>query len=145
MFFIYSGSVEIVSEEGEVVFALMKEGQFFGEISLFFNCPRTASIRAATNADLFALSKADLYRALSHYPHIRRQIRAVASKRVVLAKKRSIILAQGKAGGLTPLDAAKEAAKQIQGDEEGVVYYGQTDPADPKASRETGKEKKGKK
>lgn len=45
MFFINRGTVEVVSENGEVVFAVMNEGKFFGEISLIFSCPRTASIR----------------------------------------------------------------------------------------------------
>ena len=46
MFFINRGTVEVVSEDGEVVFAKMNEGKFFGEISLVFSCPRTASIRS---------------------------------------------------------------------------------------------------
>ena len=45
MFFINRGRVEVVSEDGEVVFATMNEGKFFGEISLVFSVPRTASIR----------------------------------------------------------------------------------------------------
>ena len=47
MFFINRGTVEVVSEDGTVVFASMNEGKFFGEISLVFSCPRTASIRCA--------------------------------------------------------------------------------------------------
>ena len=47
MFFINRGMVEVVSEDGTVVFATMNEGKFFGEISLVFSCPRTASIRCA--------------------------------------------------------------------------------------------------
>lgn len=46
MFFINRGTVEVVSEDGSVVFATMTEGKFFGEISLVFSCPRTASIRS---------------------------------------------------------------------------------------------------
>ena len=46
MFFINRGMVEVVSEDGSVVFATMTEGKFFGEISLVFSCPRTASIRS---------------------------------------------------------------------------------------------------
>ena len=45
MFFVNRGSVDVVSEDGTVVFASMGEGKFFGEISLVFSCPRTASIR----------------------------------------------------------------------------------------------------
>ncbi len=125
MFFIYRGSVEIVSEDGGVVFALMKEGQFFGEISLFFECPRTASIRAATNCALFVLTKANLNRVLSYYPHIRQQIREVARRRADLAKKRSLIASQAAAKGMSPYNAAREAARLTadEDSEEGVVYH----------------------
>ena len=45
MFFISRGMVEVVSEDGTMVYATLSEGQFFGEISLIYDCPRTASIR----------------------------------------------------------------------------------------------------
>ena len=41
--------MEVVSEDGSVVFATMTEGKFFGEISLVFSCPRTASIRSLSS------------------------------------------------------------------------------------------------
>ena len=38
--------MEVVSEHDEpIIFDTMGEGRFFGEISLLFSCPRTASIR----------------------------------------------------------------------------------------------------
>ena len=52
MFFINRGTVEVVSEDGSVVFATMNEGKFFGEISLVFSCPRTASIRYLINGGI---------------------------------------------------------------------------------------------
>ena len=55
MFFINRGTVEVVSEDGEVVFAKMNEGKFFGEISLIFSCPRTASIRSESLPMKFSL------------------------------------------------------------------------------------------
>ena len=125
MYFIYRGSVEIVSEDGGTVFALMNQGQYFGEISLFFECPRTASIRAATNCALFVLTKPDLKRVLSYYPHIRQQIRAVAGKRATLAKKRSLIASEAVAEGVPPSKAAETAARLTadEDSEEGVVYH----------------------
>ena len=45
MFFINRGTVEVVSEDGAVVYATMDEGKFFGEISVVLSRPRTASIR----------------------------------------------------------------------------------------------------
>ena len=45
MFFIHRGAVDVVSEDGKMVFDTMKSGRFFGEVALLFSCPRTASIR----------------------------------------------------------------------------------------------------
>lgn len=57
MYFIHKGVVEVVSEDGAVVFAKMEAGAFFGEIALLFSCPRTASIRTQRDSDLFVLSR----------------------------------------------------------------------------------------
>ena len=46
MYFIHRGTVEVVSEHDQpIIFDTMGEGRFFGEISVVFSCPRTASIR----------------------------------------------------------------------------------------------------
>ena len=51
MYFIHRGTVEVVSEHDEpIIFDTMGEGRFFGEISVVFSCPRTASIRLAVVA-----------------------------------------------------------------------------------------------
>lgn len=58
MYFLQKGVVDVVAEDGQTVFASMERGAFFGEISLLFSCPRTASIRAKTACDMFTLSRA---------------------------------------------------------------------------------------
>ena len=46
MYFVQRGFVEVVSEHAEpIIFAVMEKGRFFGEISVVFSCPRTASVR----------------------------------------------------------------------------------------------------
>lgn len=67
--------------------------------------------RAATNCDVFVLTKANLDRALSYYPEIAEQIREVAGNRANLVKKRSQIAAKAAAEGKSAADAAKEAAQ----------------------------------
>lgn len=88
MYFIQRGSVEVVSADGEEIFASMKDGDFFGEISLVFSCPRTASIRAKTNCDLFVLSKRDLDHVLLSFPEISKQIQLEAKMRFSQVKAR---------------------------------------------------------
>jgi CRP-like cAMP-binding protein len=111
MFFINRGTVDVVSEDGNIVFASMTEGKFFGEISLIFSVPRTASIRAATNCDLFMLTKKDLDEALSYYPQIAEQIKVVAGSRADKVKKRAQIAKQAESQGASATDAAAAAAK----------------------------------
>ncbi|KAI9217498.1 hypothetical protein BC828DRAFT_391007 [Blastocladiella britannica] len=82
MFFIHRGRVDVVSEEGAVVFATMNEGSFFGEIALFLSRPRTASIRASTYTDIYVLSKQNLDEVLSYYPIIKERILLAATERL---------------------------------------------------------------
>ncbi|XP_071851243.1 uncharacterized protein [Apostichopus japonicus] len=89
MFFIHRGVVDVVSEDGQIVFDTMQAGRFFGEISLVYSCPRTASIRAQTNCDCFVLTKEDLDEVLTHYPSIKVQINQVAEERINAVRKRS--------------------------------------------------------
>ena len=68
-------------------------------------------LSAATNCDVFVLTKADLDRALAYYPEIAEQIREVAGNRANLVKKRSQIAAKAAAEGKSAADAAKAAAQ----------------------------------
>ena len=80
--------------------------------------------RAATNCDLFVLTKADLDRALTYYPEIAEQIRTVAGNRANLVKKRSQIAAKAAAEGKSAADAAKAAAQVLGGgDLFGIGWY----------------------
>ena len=67
--------------------------------------------RAATNCDLFMLTKKDLDEALSYYPQIAEQIKAVAGSRADKVKKRAQIAQQAKSEGKSAGDAAAAAAK----------------------------------
>lgn len=89
MFFIRKGAIEVVSDDGSEVFVVMGEGEFFGEISLVFSCPRTASIRARTNCDLFVLSKQDLDHVLLSFPAISKKIKEDAEVRFTQVKARN--------------------------------------------------------
>ncbi len=69
MFFIHRGEVDVVSEDGKMVFDTMKPGRFFGEISLVMSCPRTASIRyLASHCVLIFQDQFMSFAPLSGYP-----------------------------------------------------------------------------
>jgi glucose-6-phosphate 1-dehydrogenase len=80
MYVICRGQVNVLDESGAAMNSL-GEGDFFGEISLLLDQPRTASIRAATPCDLFILDKADFQRALQAEPQFAASLRDVARSR----------------------------------------------------------------
>jgi glucose-6-phosphate 1-dehydrogenase len=80
MYVINKGEVEILNDKGEPV-AEMKEGNFFGELSLLFSEPRNATVRAKTQCDLYALSKNDFQDALREYPKFADALLEIVRKR----------------------------------------------------------------
>ena len=81
MFFISQGVVEILAPDGETVFRTLNDGDYFGEIALLLDQPRSASVRAVTYCDLYQLDKQMFERTLSHFPDIAAQIEALAKER----------------------------------------------------------------
>jgi cyclic nucleotide gated channel alpha 3 len=74
MYFIKTGQLQVVSPDGNQVFATLGAGAAFGEISIL-DIPgnkngnkRTANIRSLGFSNLYSLSKDDLWEALSEYP-----------------------------------------------------------------------------
>jgi glucose-6-phosphate 1-dehydrogenase len=72
MYVVARGEV-VVEDEGRVL-KQMGEGSFFGERSLIFSKPRSASVRAVTPADLFVLERDDFLHALRDQPLVARSI-----------------------------------------------------------------------
>jgi voltage-gated potassium channel len=81
MYFITHGTVEVVSKDGNEIYTSLSDGDFFGEIALVHNQPRTASVRAVSYCDLYRLDKEIFDRVLAHYPEIAAQIAAKAKER----------------------------------------------------------------
>jgi hypothetical protein len=69
MFFVNSGIVEI-SVAG-VVIAHKRVGMYFGEVALISAVPRTATALAATDCDMFTLSRGAFERILLYFPQYR--------------------------------------------------------------------------
>ncbi len=81
MYFISSGSVQVVSDDGKTVYAHLTTGQFFGEIALLLSQPRTASIRAAEYCDLYRLEKETFDKVLDKFPDFKVTIQKMAEER----------------------------------------------------------------
>ena len=75
MYIIKHGKLEVVTDDGETVLAVLTDGGYFGEISILnlsgFGNRRTANVRSVGYSDLFSLSKTDLLEALMEYPDAR--------------------------------------------------------------------------
>ncbi|MHC4390961.1 MAG: cation:proton antiporter domain-containing protein, partial [Planctomycetota bacterium] len=75
MFLIARGKLNVVKRRTgapgeEMHLATLKEGGFFGEIALLTQCPRTASVRAATPCGLLELRRHDLTQLTEAHPEI---------------------------------------------------------------------------
>ena len=79
MYFVARGEVEVV--DGERVLITLGQGNFFGEKSLLLSEPRSASVRAKTQCDLYMLSKSDFMKVLKDHPKFARSILDAYCKR----------------------------------------------------------------
>lgn len=74
MYIVKRGQLGVVSDDGKQIFATLREGSVFGEISILNIAGnkngnrRTANIRSIGYSDLFCLSKNDLWEVLMQYP-----------------------------------------------------------------------------
>jgi CRP/FNR family transcriptional regulator/CRP/FNR family cyclic AMP-dependent transcriptional regulator len=73
MYIIREGRVSVskLSEDGrEKILEFLEAGAFFGEMSLLDNAPRSASVRALTEARVLALSRSDFLNVLRRSPDL---------------------------------------------------------------------------
>lgn len=82
MYFVSRGELEVLSEDGKTVHTVLRDGDMVGEIALFFNKPRTASVRSISYADLYRLDREMFERVSAHYPAIAAQIQKKAKERL---------------------------------------------------------------
>ena len=81
MFFIAKGSVDVLSSDETKIFATLKEGQFFGEISLLLEAPRNATIKSREYCDLFKLEKHTFDAIVKKYPEFNTYVQNLAQER----------------------------------------------------------------
>jgi CRP-like cAMP-binding protein len=81
-YIILSGAVEIFSERNNQAIATLRDGEFFGEISLLTGTPRTATVRAlVVNTVLFVVERQQLQKLLSEHKELGEQIAVKLSER----------------------------------------------------------------
>ena len=73
LFIILHGKVKVTtfSESGkEVIFSILNEGDFFGEMSLLDGKPRSATVVSMDNAKIQMIRRVEFYRLLEDHPRI---------------------------------------------------------------------------
>ena len=79
MYFISSGCVEVEVQPEPV---RLGSGEFFGEIALIKNNPRTSTVKALGFCDLLVLSDSDFKLFLDDNPEIRQTLSETADRRI---------------------------------------------------------------
>lgn len=70
MYIIESGTVSIVGGTARNVFAELQTGEFFGELALFDDSPRTATAVAKTPAKIICFLQPDLFDLIERNPRL---------------------------------------------------------------------------
>ena len=91
MFFVLDGAAEVISANGAIVYAELPVNTFFGEVSLFFEVNRTATVRAKTFTTVIELSKSALKTVLDQHSELRELILSKANENYEVYKKRQEI------------------------------------------------------
>ena len=63
--------VRDTTQGGQLLMRRLKEGDFFGEISILSGKARSATVTAATHCEMLELDRATLDQITSSYPHVR--------------------------------------------------------------------------
>ena len=80
MYFVCRGQLEALGSADEQI-GLIREGEFFGELAVLFDQPRSATVRAVCHCDLLALDAADFRRIASDFPQMQAEFRRIAASR----------------------------------------------------------------
>ncbi|MBE0591123.1 MAG: cyclic nucleotide-binding domain-containing protein, partial [Gemmatimonadales bacterium] len=91
LFVVLAGEVKVVlaGEDGrEVILSILKEGDFFGEMSLIDDRPRSATVIATADSELLVLRRVDFQACLEESPRIAFGLLRELSRRLRLADEK---------------------------------------------------------
>lgn len=89
MYWILKGTVLVTSSDGDSIYSELSSGQFFGEIGILFNRPRTANVIAKTKVLIGVLTSNDFNVVLKSFPLMERRIRDEAQERIAMLDKKT--------------------------------------------------------
>ena len=84
MYIILTGKVKVIKEKGDVetTLATLEEGEFFGEMSLFDNNPRSATVKALGNVKLLEINQKNFLKKISRDPSLAFRMLEKMSERI---------------------------------------------------------------
>lgn len=91
-YLIRSGMVKVSNTlpGGEMVRTYLGRGDYFGEIGLIFNQPRSATCTALDTVSLVKIAKADFEQMLANFPEVRDTLTHVAETRLKASEKKEL-------------------------------------------------------
>ena len=80
---IVSGEVEVIREEaeGEKVLARLGPGQYFGEMALVSDAPRTATARTLTDTEVVVMGRVDFTTLYAYLPDLHQSVDKIMQQR----------------------------------------------------------------
>jgi len=84
MYVVQGGEVEVIQRRGDKEFCLatLRDGDFFGEMALFQEEVRSATVRAVTECHVFTLERESLLRRIHEDPSLAFRIIEKMSRRI---------------------------------------------------------------
>ncbi len=79
IYFISQGEVEVLSNEGKNHCAVLREGDYFGHLSLILNEKRTADVKAQSYCEIFVLTGDDFNRIKNDNAEVKEVLKKMAS------------------------------------------------------------------
>lgn len=80
MYFVARGELDVIANEGRRI-ATMGPGDFFGEIALILDVPRTATVAARSYCDVYTLSGSNFDRVMARRPDVHARVEREAKRR----------------------------------------------------------------
>ncbi len=81
MYFVVNGELNTLTQTEDRIITKLSTGDFFGEIALFKNQNRSATIKAVNYCDIYTLDKISFNKVIRSYPEIGRLIKATVEAR----------------------------------------------------------------
>jgi len=84
MYIVLTGKVKVIKEKDgvETILATLEEGEFFGEMSLFDNNPRSATVKALGNIKLLEINQKNFLKKISRDPSLAFRMLEKMSQRI---------------------------------------------------------------